>query len=834
MNKILRFFRPLFKFNYSHPYAVIGISVILTVAASWFALQLKVNTDIANLLPEDNPYVLALEELQQTVGGEIPFTVLIQSPDFEDNLQFARELIDESMQLEDDETGRRFFERVNFRKETELIEENALYFATSQELNAVTEYLRDEIRQAKQAANPFYVDLTPEDENAAEDEEIDALNEKLEGLIPSEYPVNADSTAMIVRFLPAGSSSDIDYLSRMFASYDSLLATMNPSFYNDQMEVEFGGRLQLQLIQFKSVMKDVFNSFAIGIGAIILLVMLYFFISKYRHYRRGSPQEQTHAFWEHAVRMPVPVLVIGLPLIISLAFTFCITYWVLGMLNIMTAVLFVILFGLGIDYGIHFYGRYIELRSEGLSIKQTLIKTYNNTGLALVASALTTALSLYVLIFASFRGFSEFGFIAGTGIILAVFCMLFILPSILVIFEKWGFILFNETVDEQKNRRLFNRFPFARGMVIAGFIISVVVIIFSYKLDFQYDFSELSPEVPEHLAFRDKVVPIIGGNERRNPAYILADTREQVREIADSLRKRMRTDTTSPTIFAVEAITERFPATDSAATAKLQKISRIRQLLQDPVIAAQESEELERLITAAQSTEPLQLEEVPDYFKNQYLTKSGEIGNFVIVYASGSMADGRRSIAFKEDVGKITLDNGETFYAAGSSIIAAEMLDLLRNEAPWMVGATLFMVFLLMLIAFRSLKWALIALIPLIVGFLWLFAVMIITGIKFNLYNLVVLPAILGIGDDSGIHIAQRYIEEGKGSLGKVLSSTGQHVLVASFTTMLGFAGVLFADHPGLQSLGVMGVVGIAATLLAAFTFMPALIQWLEDKGWVG
>lgn len=103
----------------------------------------------------------------------------------------------------------------------------------------------------------------------------------------------------------------------------------------------------------------------------------------------------------------------------------------------------------------------------------------------------------------------------------------------------------------------------------------------------------------------------------------------------------------------------------------------------------------------------------------------------------------------------------------------------------------------------------------------------------FNLYNLVVLPAILGIGDDSGIHIAHRYIEDGHGSIGEVLYSTGQHVLVASVTTMLSFIGLLFANHPGLQSLGWMGVVGIGATLLAAFTFMPALIQWLEDRGWV-
>ncbi|PWG74464.1 hypothetical protein DF186_17770, partial [Enterococcus hirae] len=87
-----------------------------------------------------------------------------------------------------------------------------------------------------------------------------------------------------------------------------------------------------------------------------------------------------------------------------------------------TSVLFVILFGMGIDYGLHFYARYIEFRSKGESIIEALHETYDNTGSAIVVSGLTTAFSLFVLIIARFRGFSEFGFIAGSGIILALAC----------------------------------------------------------------------------------------------------------------------------------------------------------------------------------------------------------------------------------------------------------------------------------------------------------------------------------------------------------------------------------------------------------------------------
>lgn len=287
------------------------------------------------------------------------------------------------------------------------------------------------------------------------------------------------------------------------------------------------------------------------------------------------------------------------------------------------------------------------------------------------------------------------------------------------------------------------------------------------------------------------------------------------------------------TIREVEALPERFPPSDKVANAKLQEIAEIRRLLNDSFIRGQDDPQLEKLRQAAQTKQPLQVSQIPDYFKSQFLTKEGTIGNFVMVYPDVGLADGRNSIAFKNDVGEVTLDSGETFYAASTSIIAAEMLELMQDESPLMVGATFLMVFLLMIFSFRSFRWAIIAMLPLIVGLLLLFGIMMLTGMMFNFYNLVVLPAILGIGEDNGVHLAHRYREEGHNSMWDVLSSTGQHVTIGSLTTILGFSGLLLTNHPGLQSIGAIAVIGISMTLVAALAFLPALIQRLEDRNWL-
>lgn len=832
MDKILRFLRPLLSFNYNYPIAVLSVAIITASVGGYYALQLKIDTDLANLLPKDNEHVLALEELQETVGGESEMTVAIKSPNFEDNKRFARDLIEKSLKMYDERTDNYFFKGADFRKETDMLKDNALYFATSQELEDITQYLQDEIRSTKEEANPFLIDFGEEEETVTDEEKLTDFEKSYDAIIPSEYAISPDSTVLLVNFAPTGSKSDLTYLEDMFTAFDSLVTAMNPASYNKNMEVKYAGRLKRHLAQLESIMNDVYRSFATGISSVILLVVLYFFIKKYVNYKRGSRRHQQHGFFGHVIRIPVPFFLIGLPLIVSLAWTFGITYAVLGMLNTMTSVLFVILFGMGIDYGIHFYARYIEFRSKGMTVERAIFKTYDNTGVAIAVSGLTTAFSLLVLILAQFRGFSEFGFIAGMGIILALFCMLFVLPSLLVIFEKWNWILVNSNTKEKQRTSAFKRFPYARTAVAVGLIISGVVLVNSPNLRFQYDFGELEPEIEEYNEFR-AVAGRAEGNIKRNPAYLLAENRQQVKEIVDSLRYRMRTDTLSPTILEVQSLTERFPVSNKEITTKLQKISRIRQLLGDPFIEGQDDKQLDKLRRASQTTKPLSMEEIPEYFKSQFTNREGEIGNFVIVYPSVSLADGRQSIAFKNDVGKVTLKNGDEVYAASTSIIGAEMLELMRSESPWMIGATFTMVFLLMLLSFRSLKWTLIGLLPLLVGLLFLVGIMLLTGIMFNLYNLVVLPAILGIGEDNGVHITARYLEEDTKSMGEVLSSTGQHITIGSLTTMLGFSGLIFTNHPGLQSLGTMAVIGIGMTLFTALTFLPALIQVLEDNGWV-
>lgn len=831
MHRILHFLRPITEFNYRRPLIVLLASLLLALFAGNFALKLKIDTDIASLLPDTNKNVQALKKLQESVGGETVMEVAIRSSSFEANKRFAEELINRSLDLFDEKRGRPFFNRAEFRRDTEHLRQNALYLATEQELTGIIDFLQDEIDKAREQANPFYVDLgLGLEEEEKEEVDLEKFHQAYREMIPTEYPVNADSTLMIVKMFPAGSQSDIGYLEDLFEEYDRLIVSMNPASYHPDMEVRFGGRLKRHLQEFKSVMNDVYGSFAAGFSSVALLVALYFFLKKYINYRKGSLKDQKFSFWGHLLRAPVPVIVIGLPLLISLACTFGITYAVLGQLNTMTSVLFVILFGLGIDYGIHYYARYIELRSDGMSVHEALLGTYDRSGGAILVSALTTSSSLFILTIAQFRGFSEFGFISGIGIILALLCMLFIMPSLLTLLERMNLILLVKRSPENGRQALMRRFPFSTVIVAISLVISMVVLMRANTMEFEYDFGTLEPEFPEYRAFRDFARGVDEGG-RANPAYILADNNEEVFELLEILREKMAQP--GSMIADVVALQERFPPTQEMAGRKLNYIAEIRDLLENPFLSGQENEYLDLLRNSSGTREPLDLDDIPDFLLNRFMTSEGEIGRFIIIYPVEGLSDGRKSIAFKDEVGEIRLGSGKTYYTASTSIVAAEMLDLMIQESPYMVTATFILVFLLILVSYRSLRWSLLALAPLVIGFLFLFGYMMIFGLKFNFYNLVVLPAVLGIGCDSGVHVVHRYRYEGRNSMWSVLSSTGQHISMASLTTMLGFGGLLFTVHPGLYSIGVVAVAGIGMTLLTALVFLPAMIQVLEDRDWI-
>jgi predicted RND superfamily exporter protein len=111
------------------------------------------------------------------------------------------------------------------------------------------------------------------------------------------------------------------------------------------------------------------------------------------------------------------------------------------------------------------------------------------------------------------------------------------------------------------------------------------------------------------------------------------------------------------------------------------------------------------------------------------------------------------------------------------------------------------------------------------IGVIWLGGLMGWLGIPLNPANIMTLPLVIGIGVTNGIHILNRFAEERTPNI--LARSTGKAVLVSGLTALAGFGSLTLAKHRGIQSLGYVMSSGIALCMIAALTFLPALLNLL-------
>ncbi len=831
MRALFQFLRPSIRWVASHPVLVLLVASLLSVAGAMTASNLRIDTDLAELIPDDYPAYRALERLRQTVGGESDAAVGIVSPSFEANKAFAEALIPKVLAMKGEGYAEPYFGRVDYRRDISFLQDNAMYFATEEELDDVEEWLEQKIEDARYEANPFFFDLEDEEDGEEADSLAEELKDAYDQIVAKEYPVSDDSTTLSLRFYPTGSQTNLRFVRNAYRDLAALVDSMQADRFHPEMTVVLSGRLERQVVEVDAIEADVAGSFAVGVFTLLVMVVLYFATKSYR--ARAGKRWIGKVLLQEMLRLPVMMVVIGLPLFMSLAWTFGLAQLMYGSLNLMTSTLGLILFGLGIDFGIHFYAHYAEERGHGLNVVDAVEATFVDNGQAIATSGLTTSLGMYVLMVADFKGFSQFGFIAGTGIILALVAMLVVLPALVALFERTKVLDLESIHPTERPASAAAPIRWSRPIVAVSVVMVIAAVIASPGVEFEYDFGKLEPVYEDYDARRDIVRRAYNDATKRNPAYVIVDELDEIPSVVAALRGRMVADTLSPTILSVESLYERFPLTPEQQQLRLDRLGRIRDLLADPFLETDDSEDLEKLRRAASTVSPIPMDQVPDFLRRQFTDKNGELGRFVIIYSSVGLSDGRQSMAFSDDVGTIETDEGRTYHAGSTSIVAAEMLKLMRAESPWMVLATMTIVIALMLTNFTSVRWAALSLVPLLVGLLWMLLAVELFDMKLNFYNMIVLPSILGIGDDVGVHLVHRYRDLGKGSMRTVLRTTGEHVSMSSLTTMVGFAGLVLSFHPGLESIGWLAVTGILTTLAAGLIFLPALIQWLEDRGWV-
>ncbi len=130
---------------------------------------------------------------------------------------------------------------------------------------------------------------------------------------------------------------------------------------------------------------------------------------------------------------------------------------------------------------------------------------------------------------------------------------------------------------------------------------------------------------------------------------------------------------------------------------------------------------------------------------------------------------------------------------------------------------------------FKNMRNALLSMFPPLAGGFMMFGLMAIFKVDLNPANLIVLPLILGIGVDDGVHVVHDFRQQmfAKKSY-QTSSSTINAIMLTSFTSMVGFGSMMIAAHRGLFTVGLVLVIGVGSCLFVSLVALPAILTMIS------
>ncbi|MBS2025519.1 MAG: MMPL family transporter [Deltaproteobacteria bacterium] len=804
-----------------HPWRFVLGGCLLFLLAAPFAgmLYADLRTDLRELLPRGAPAAVAIDELEQRVGGLSHLTVVIDTQDFEAGKKFVDALGAALQPL----LGTMASEiRWKNDDDREFIEKHGALVASLADLTKLRDGIASRVKSAKQAANPLMVDLDEDDDakKAAEPEKpieldaeakgaLDRLRKELKNVerFRDGYLADEAGHTLVLLVTPNNAAIGLDLNQRLFNAVDGEVKKLDPRSFHPSMRVGYDGEVREVIEAQEHLVSDLKLSSILTLLAVGAVLFLYF-----------------RTVWS------IPILV-G-PMFCGAAITFAIARPVILALNPNTAFLGSIIIGNGINAGVILLARYLEERRHGLTVAEALPKALEGSWIATLAAGSAAAASYASLGATAFRGFNQFAFIGALGMILCWITTYAFAPSMVVLFERWRPLA---EPGERKGLiaaplgRLIVRSPMAFGLVALAITTVAVIKLVPYaKSPIEYDFSKLGSKQGkiDGAAYWSARLDAVM-QSYQTPTVILTENAERADAVAAALeveKARQGKDTAIDSILTLDGLV----AKDQAP--KIAVLKDIFEQLTPRVIDAlpEDLRPITKKLKERTELRVYDLADLPLRSQKLFKEKGGQTGRIVLVYPTlGATAEnGRAQLAFARSLRETAQRTDPKSYVAGSLILMADIVETITRDGFFATGLSFVMVAVLTLIMLRGLFAALWTMASLTLGTLWLGGALGLLSLKLNFVNFVVLPITFGIGIDYAVNLYQRYRQDG--DVAGTVASSGGAVALCSSTTIIGYAALLLADNRAIFSFGATAVLGEITTLSAAVIALPAFLAWRE------
>ena len=545
-------------------------------------------------------------------------------------------------------------------------------------------------------------------------------------------------------------------------------------------------------------------------------------------------------------------------LIMTLTLTSAFAALTVGSLNLVSVAFTVLLVGLGLDFAIHLL-LHIQEHRDAKENKETALRgAIHEVGPGLALAAVTTSVGFLAFVPTEFDGIAQLGVIAGGGVVIAFLVTITLMPAILGAFDPRM-----KRPGVGAVQRLFKGIervaaPVAVVMAVLGVAAATIL----PQARFDADPMALRDPASEsvrgvNLLFDDpdtvpyRLTRVVSTREEVAATKAKATALETVRSaralpdfIPENQDEKLELIDfgAGSLVFALDAA-----ANPDADVPVADGVAKLRARLDAAYTAGQPGHVLARLLAAIED-DPAMLtrieenvfqfwpqlvdrlgrqlqadyvteEDLPPPLVRRYLSEAGQFR--VDIVPEEDMRDRAALDRFVDEVSAAFPDIG------GGAVQSQRVGEVIALSMLQATGIALALILVILLLVLRRVSDVALMMFPLMLAAILTTAAGVVFDIPFNYANVIVLPLLLGIGVDSGIHLVMqhRHVEHGHTLFG---TTTPRAVLFSAMTTVASFGSLILSSHRGTASMGELLSIAIAFTLICMLIVLPAAISFRD------
>ena len=535
---------------------------------------------------------------------------------------------------------------------------------------------------------------------------------------------------------------------------------------------------------------------------------------------------------------------------------------VIGAPNQISQIAPILLIGLGVDYAIHFTGRYREELGNGQSVKDATTNTLSSVGIALSLATLATIVGFLSNVVSPLPEFKDFGITVSFGILFALLLVMTFVPAIRSLLDKRAET--KESISREafssSGESVLNKIAGASSIIPKKLkLISVALLIgvsgYGYisftNLDTVFNFTDFLPEDDPVVATLAVLTDEFGGGFGETTSVLLEGENLATPEIHNAI-----IDAINDLAGADNVVVFGENVANESVVASIGSMLLPQNALPGSPPQTPDMELISGLISygvqvmSGEGLDALKVSSTGDVDSLYKFLLVNDPATF-----SGSLFLNEEEVFTAQQI-KITTSAGsegsrqltEDIYAAFQPVInlgvdvAATNDSIVTNSVSDLISASQFqslvfailssMIFLIIYywIDLRRPFLGVVTIFPVIAIVMGTYLGMNLLDIPLNPVTATLTGIAIGIGVPFVIHVTNRFREALNNDSNPVtaitstLKTTGGSLFGSAFTTMAGFGILTTSTLKPFQQMGQVVLVSIGFALVASILILPTLL----------